>query len=130
MDKISLFIFIHWTDLNSLPVIHLSVEMKTTKEDKENFHHFLYSLCSWNNVYIYSVGIHLWILGIYIYIYIMIYSPIWIIFFPATFILSDFILIYFHIYIYIYIFIWVCIGYPIYISELVLFLHPFCSVLV
>ena len=38
---------------------------------------------------------------IYIYIYkyiyhIMIYSPIWIIFFPATFILSDFIHIYFH----------------------------------
>ena len=32
----------------------------------------------------------------------MIYSPIWIIFFPATFILSDFIHIYFHIYIYIY----------------------------
>ena len=29
----------------------------------------------------------------------MIYSPIWIIFFPATFILSDFIHIYFHIYI-------------------------------
>ena len=36
-------------------------------------------------------------------LYIMIYSPIWIIFFPATFILSDFIHIYFHIYIYIYI---------------------------
>ena len=31
----------------------------------------------------------------------MIYSPIWIIFFPATFILSDFIHIFFHIYIYI-----------------------------
>ena len=37
--------------------------------------------------------------------YIMMCSPIWIIFFPATFILSDFIHIYFHIYIYIYIYI-------------------------
>ena len=38
----------------------------------------------------------------------MIYSPIWIIFFPATFILSDFIHIYFHIYIYIYTVIYIC----------------------
>ena len=45
----------------------------------------------------------------------MIYSPIWIIFFPATFILSDFIHIYFHIYIYRYIYICTYIYIYIYI---------------